>query len=170
MFKWKSNQHVLDRATYRIEFRTYFNESGDSSISRLDVRSTKSETTLIIEPSDMDVRTRLMDVFTVDGFTIEPNVLPHDKAIRVVFKNSNPQQEKVRELVKLLINQEPTILELQSNLMSDLNQSICFGTLGRCQTSNGRVRMFHSYSKNTSPSVADHSIPNANQFSVFTRQ
>ena len=166
MSKWRAKEHVREHANYNIEFRAYFNESSDSFISRLDVRSTQLETTLIVQPSGADVRTRLKDVFAANGFTVEPNALDYDQAVRVIFKNSNLQQEKVKELVTLLISQDPSVFELQTRLLSDLNQSLCFGTLGLGinQASRYHSRMFHGYSKSASTSAQDYSQTNDTRF------
>ena len=164
MSKWKMRiqfrgnlTRIFDRANSdcNIKFITYFNESTDCSISRLDLRCTKSETTLIIEPSCIDVRNQLMEVLDAGEFTIDPNVLSDDQAIRVHFKNLNaPKHEKINELVAILVNQERSLSEIYSTLLSHLNQSLRSRTLGLVGVS--LPPMFHDDSKSSSTSASDY--------------
>ena len=120
---WTENKYA-SAARQDITFHTFLNNTQECSIARLDVRYSPLETTLIIEPSTLFSRTAMLDALLAESYRISPNVLTDDPAIRVLFKNSELQRDRLHALVRLLVSQAPTVSQIQGRLFSLLSKGL----------------------------------------------
>lgn len=117
---WTENEYAVRNIT----FHTFLNNAQECSIERLDVRYSPLETTLIIEPSTSSSRTTMLSALRAESYRIESNVLKDDKAIRVLFKNSELQRDRLHALVRLLVREAPTVSQIQGRLFSSMSKGL----------------------------------------------